>query len=150
MKRFLILAYILILAASLFGQLPWENGNLRVSDNGRYLQTANGKPFFWLGDTGWLIFQRLNRDEVKQYFENRKTKGFNVVQCIFVQSYTHQNFYGDYAFANDDLTQPIQTPGNNPNDAEEYDYWDHVDYIVDVAAQNGIYIAIVPTWAQLI
>jgi len=150
MKKYLILACMLILATSLFGQVPWDNGNLIVSENGRYLQHENGKPFFWLGDTGWLVFQRLNRDEVKQYFENRKAKGFNVVQCIFIQAYTHQNFYGDYAYSNEDLTQPIQTAGNNPDDSEEYDYWDHVDYIVEVAAQNGIYVGILPTWAQLI
>ena len=45
-------------------QLPWENGKLKVSDNGRYLMHENGTPFFWLGDTGWLMPERLNRDEV--------------------------------------------------------------------------------------
>ena len=33
-------------------QLPWENGKLCVSENGRYLQHENGTPFFWLGETG--------------------------------------------------------------------------------------------------
>ena len=33
----------------------WEYGKLRVSDNRKYL--CNGdRPFFWLGDTAWLMF----------------------------------------------------------------------------------------------
>jgi len=148
-KPLLSIAFV-ILANLLLAQAPWTNGKLKVSENGRYLQFENCKPFFWLGDTGWLIFQRLDRDEVKQYFENRKTKGFNVVQCVFYQSYNDITVYGDSAYINKDITVPNHTPGNDPNNAAEYDYWDHVDYIVDVAAQNGIYLAISPTWGQLV
>lgn len=148
-KNVLIIA-IITFSICAKGQAPWDNGNLKVSENERYLQHANGKPFFWLGDTAWLLPIRLNRDEVKQYFENRKEKGFNVVQCIFVQNYDHKNSYGDYPYANNDVAQPIHTPGNNPNNSDEYDYFDHVDYIVEVAAQNGIYIALTPTWRDLV
>src|SRR5690606_32925852 len=35
---------------------------------------------------------------------------------------------------------------NNPENAEEYDYWDHIDYIIDRAADKGIYMALVPVW----
>ncbi|MFC5283580.1 glycoside hydrolase family 140 protein [Pedobacter alpinus] len=149
-KSFLI---ILFLAVSNFlaAQIkPWKNGNLRVSSNGHYIQTGDGHPFFWQGDTAWLLFQRLNRDEVKQYFENRKAKGFNVVQCIFYQSYNDSNAYGDSAYVDKDLTKPKHTPGNDPNDKDQYDFWDHADYIADVAEQNGIYLAIAPTWGQLV
>lgn len=36
---------------------------LRVSDNGRFLVTADGKPFFWLGDTAWHTFGKSVRDD---------------------------------------------------------------------------------------
>lgn len=150
MKQSLIILSLLLLVISLNGQLPWEKGKLMVSDNSRFLQHSNGKPFFWLGDTGWLIFQRLTREEAKQYFEDRKEKGFNVVQCIFYQSYNDRNVYCDSAYKNRDITQPCHTPGIDPTIAEQYDFWDHADYIADVAAQNGIYLAIAPTWSQLI
>ena len=45
-------------------ELIWKNGKLVVSEEGRYLKHENGVPFFWLGETGWLMPQRLNRDEV--------------------------------------------------------------------------------------
>ena len=38
---------------------PWANGQLKISQDGRFMQFANGKPFFWLGDTGWLLPERL-------------------------------------------------------------------------------------------
>ncbi len=148
MEKVLIIVLV-SLAFFVKGQVPWDNGNLKVSENGRYLQHENGTPFFWLSDTGWLLFQRLDRDEAKQYIENRKGKGFNVIQCIFNQNFSHTNAYGDTTYSSFDITKPIITPGNNPNNEEEYDYWDHVDYIVDLAAEYGIYIGMTTTWRDL-
>ena len=34
---------------------PWRHGRLQVSKENRYLMNADGTPFFWLGDTGWLL-----------------------------------------------------------------------------------------------
>ncbi len=35
--------------------------NLKISPNKRFLVTADGKPFFWLGDTAWELFHRADR-----------------------------------------------------------------------------------------
>ena len=43
---------------------------------------------------------------------------------------------------------PATTPGANPSKPAEYDYWDHVDYIVDEANRNGIYVGLLPTGAR--
>ena len=97
----------------LIAQVPWDNGNLMASENGRYLQHENGDPFFWLGDTGWLLFQRLDRMQAEKYLKNRKEKGFNVIQCIFHQNFSHVNAYGDTAYSSFDITKPIITKGND-------------------------------------
>ena len=55
---------------------------LRVSDNKRFLVEADGKPFFYLGDTAWELFHRLNREEADRYLENRAKKGFTVIQAV--------------------------------------------------------------------
>jgi hypothetical protein len=34
--------------------------SLKVSDNQRFLVMADGKPFFWTGDTAWELFHRLD------------------------------------------------------------------------------------------
>lgn len=148
--RFAFILFLSVLSLQMKAQNPWNNGKLKVSENGRFLVHENGLPFFWQGDTSWLLFQRLKREEVITYLEDRKAKGFNVIQCIFHQFFTHQNAYGDYAYANNDVTQPIHTTGNNPENAAEYDYWDHVDYIVEMAEKYGMYVAIVPTWGQFV
>ncbi|HLS95848.1 MAG TPA: glycoside hydrolase family 140 protein [Sphingobacterium sp.] len=119
---------------------------LQVSDNGRYLATADGKPFFWLGDTGWLLFNKLNRAEADQYLEDRKGKGFNVVQAMVLHTVPSVNVYGDSSIVNQDISKPLVTEGSNPEVDAEYDYWDHIDYIIDKAAQKGIYMALVPVW----
>lgn len=149
MKKHILVIALVTLTELLTAQAPWENGKLMVSENGRYLQHENGDPFFWLGDTGWLLFQRLNREQAEQYILNRKEKGFNVIQCIFHQNFSHINAYGDTAYSGFDITKPIITPGKDPDDEEQYDYWDHAEYIIDAAARHGIYIGLVTTWRDL-
>jgi len=119
---------------------------LIVSPNGHYLMEKNGKPFFWLGDTGWLLFLKLNREEADKYLEDRRKKGFNVIQVMVVHSPGEVNVYGDSALINKNVTTPKVTPGNKFSNKSEYDFWDHVDYIIDKAAQKGLYIALVPVW----
>ncbi len=119
---------------------------LKVSKNQHYFVTEEGKPFFWLGDTGWLAFGKLDREGIVEYLQDRKEKGFNVVQVMVLHNINAVNVYGDKALVNEDVSKPITTPGNNFNNKEEYDYWDHVDYTLDVAQKNGIYVAMVPVW----
>lgn len=119
---------------------------LSVSENGRYLMTEDGRPFFWLGDTGWLLFNKLDREEADHYLEDRRQKGFNVVQAMVLHTVPSVNVYGDSSIINKDISRPWVTEGNNPEVAEEYDYWDHIDYMIDKAAEKGLYMALVPVW----
>ena len=133
------------------GKTAWK---LKVSVNGHYLVKEDGTPFFWLGDTGWEMLHRLSRKEIETYLENRKEKGFNVIQTTVISEFIHSdretNYYGDSALVNDNPEKPAVTPGSNPLVPGEYDYWDHVDYAVKAAAQKGLYIALVPTWGEWI
>lgn len=121
---------------------------LKVSENKRFLVQANGDPFFWLGDTGWLLFSRLDREEAEKYLSNRAKHGFNVIQVMVLHELDLVNAYGDPALVNGDVTKPLTTPGDDPADPEAYDYWDHVDYIVGLAAEKGQYMAMVPVWGS--
>ena len=145
MKRNTLFAFmLLLLTTSGFSQnksneLPWKNGKLMVSEENRYLKHENGTPFFWLGDTGWLLPQRLDRDEVAYYLEQCKKAGYNVVQIQTLNGVPSINTYG----------QLSMTDGYNFKEIDKkgvYGYWDHMDYIVETAARNGIYIAMVPIW----
>ena len=110
----------------------------------------NGTPFFWLGDTGWLTFQKLDRAEVDTFIRNRAGKGFNVIQMMVLHGIPEVNAYGDSAVAGNNPGTPKVTQGNNPEIPGEYDYWDHVDYVVEKAAEHGIYVGMVACWGSIV
>jgi hypothetical protein len=78
--------------------------------------------------------------------EDRRKKGFNVIQVMVVHSPAEVNVYGDSALINKNVATPKTTPGHDFSNKQEYDFWDHVDYIIDKAAEKGLYIALVPVW----
>lgn len=128
-------------AVSIAAPLP----ALRVSDNQRLLVTADGQPFFWLGDTAWELFHRLNREDAVHYLEHRARHGFTVVQAVALaelDGLNDPNPYGHKPLRDHDPTKPDVRDG--PNN----DYWDHVDFIVAEANQRGIYIGLLPTWGD--
>ena len=97
-----LLALLLCCSTSLPAQkaktyIPWKNGKLVVSEEGRYLKHENGVPFFWLGETGWLMPQRLNRDEVSYYLNKCKDAGYNMVQVQVLNGVPSMNIYGQYS-----------------------------------------------------
>lgn len=112
---------------------------LEVSSNKRFLVTTDGKPFFWLGDTAWELFHRLNREEADKYLQDRAEKGFTVIQAVALAELDglhSPNPYGEIPLENDDPTKPREA------------YFKHVDYIIDKAAQLGLHIALLPTWGD--
>jgi hypothetical protein len=125
-----------------------EDHTLAVSSNKRFLTSGGAKPFFWLGDTAWLLFSKLNREEADQYLEDRKQKGFNVIQVMVLHNVASANIYQDSSLLKSNVAKPVVTPGNNYQQAAEYDYWDHMDYIIDKAAEKGLYMALVPVWGS--
>lgn len=133
----------LAVASTVNAQLPWKNGKLEVSAEGRYLKHQNGQPFFWLGDTGWLIPQRLNREEVAFYLDNCSRAGFNVVQVQTLNGVPSMNVYGQYSMTDGFDFSHIDKKG-------VYGYWDHMDYIIRTAESKGIYIGMVCIWGGLV
>ncbi len=128
--------------------------DLRVSDNGRFLVHGDGSAFFPIADTAWAIAWRLTREEVDRYMAHRKAQKFNTVALVAFPSYDgmkiYANAHGDYPFQVDNEAWrpqlPVTTPGANPENPDEYDYWDHLEYIVDTAQSHGMYVTMLPAW----
>lgn len=123
--------------------LPWHNGRLEVSANHRYLQFENGEPFFALGDTGWLLPERLDRAEAQRYLQACRRAGYNLVLVQTMDGVPSVNIYGQ-------LSLPAGWDLTKADPEGTYSYWDHMDYIIDVARQNGIYIGMVPIWGSMV
>jgi hypothetical protein len=118
---------------------------LKVADNKRFLVTADGKPFFYLGDTTWELFHRLNREDAVKFLDNRAAKKFNVLQSVAIaelEGHADPNPYGHLPFVDLDVTKP------DVKDGPQNDYWDHVDFIVAEANKRGIYVGFLPTWGR--
>jgi hypothetical protein len=120
---------------------------LEVSANKHYL-TADGKPFFWLGDTGWLLLSKLNRQETEKYLEDRRQKGFNVIQIMVLHSLSAVTVDGDSALINKNLASPHVKVLGADAVTPKISYWDNLDYVIDLAASKGLYVALVPIWGS--
>jgi hypothetical protein len=141
-----VIAALALATATAFPAMAQERTPLlKVSANGRYLE-AGGKPFFWLGDTGWLLLSKLDREQVEQYFTARERQGFTVIQVMVLHRPEMANPLTGPALVDGDVARPRVTPGNDPSKPGEYDYWDHLDWVVDRAAAHGLYVALVPAW----
>ena len=136
------LLWLLLVATMSGGAADRQLSRIVVSSNHRYLQTVSGEPFFWLADTGWLLFQKLDRAATERYLDNRRALGFNVIQAMVLHAANDQNAYGAAALNDADPARPRVT-----ND--DHDYWHHIDWVVDAAAERGIYLAMVPAWGAL-
>lgn len=113
--------------------------SLKVSEEGHHLVHEDGTPFFWLADTAWELFHRLDRKEARTYLDDRAEKGFTVVQAVVLaelDGLDTPNPYGETPLHDNDPTQP--------NEA----YFEHVDAIVEQAEQRGLYMGLLPTWGD--
>lgn len=127
---------LLLAGSAVFAQsLP----RLAVSENKRFLVTADGAPFFWLGDTAWELFHRLTREEAERYLRNRAERRFTVIQAVALAELDGlgvPNPYGHTPLIGNDPTKP--------NEA----YFAHVDWIVAKANSLGMYVGLLPTWGD--
>ena len=114
------------------------NFPLRISDNRRYLTYEDGTPFFYLGDTAWELFHRLDREEANFFLRTRAEQGFTVIQAAVLaeHGFALPNPYGDHPLLENDPTRP--------NEA----YFQHVDALVHRAAELGLTIGMLPTWGD--
>jgi hypothetical protein len=151
MVKKIIVIQLLVLALSGCNQniSHHPDGKLKISENRRFFMKEDGTPFFWLGDTGWLLFVKLDRAETETYLENRRKNGFNVIQVMVIHDVNHAvNVYGDSALTNRNVALPLTTAGKSFTDSIQYDFWDHVDFVISKAAEKGIYMALVPVWGS--
>lgn len=120
-------------------------GDLRVSENRRFLVHRDGTPFLWIGDTAWELVHRGTREEIERYLEKRRAQGFTVVKTVLLAEFggvETPNAYGHLPLAGGDPARPDVRPG------PANDYWDHVDFAVDAAAKKGLTMGLLPTWGD--
>ncbi len=112
---------------------------LSVSANGHYLTYQDNTPFFYLGDTAWELFHRLDLEQAETYLANRSQKGFTVIQAVVlaqIGGLTDPNANGDVPLINGNPAKPNES------------YFKHVDAIVELAESKNMFIGMLPTWGS--
>jgi hypothetical protein len=131
---------LIILSLTLAGnsimqsQAPAHLPRLKVDPGGHFLVTVNGEPFFWLGDTGWTLFQ-FTPAEMRKYMADRADKGFTVIQLMVIR-HEQENYNGLKPFTN---KAPVTL-----NEA----YWRYIDEIIEEARTNGLYVCLYVMWGM--
>ena len=118
-----------------------EEAGLSVSSDGHYI-LRNGKPFFWMGDTGWFLFT-LSPDDVDLYFQNRVDNQFNTIQMMVLNRQFNNpdfrpNYRGDMPFESLD---PVKL-----NES----YFTHIDAIIEKAEKHNLVLAMFPIWGTIL
>ncbi|HMQ63557.1 MAG TPA: glycoside hydrolase family 140 protein [Flavilitoribacter sp.] len=148
-RRFHLISLLLALSLSIAtGQkralfkgpsVDLAHGQIRISAEGRHFVHADGTPFFWLGDTAWELFHRLSLAEAGRYLEDRRSKGFNVIQAVVLadlHGLSEPNPQGHTPLFDNDPARPDEA------------YFKDVDQVVNQAEKLGMYIGMLPTWGD--
>ena len=114
------------------GESQW----LRASSNGHYLVLADGSPFVIQADSAWWLAERSTREDVRRYLDVRKEQGFNTVMFAATLDFGKgRNTDGETIWSGD-ASQP------NPR------FFDHIDYIIDQAAERRMRVVMAPAWLK--
>lgn len=119
--------------------LPFTHGRLRVDEGARYLEYEDGTPFLYLGDTAWELLARLTKEEVSLYMENRKAKGFTVVQTVILPELDSPK--GKLAIG---VSPLVDKDSVRLNPA----YLEHIDWVLQEAMRHGLFVGLLPTWGD--
>ncbi len=113
-----------------------RRGAPRLSLNRRYFVHADGKPWFWLGDTAWNGALLSTDEEWTSYLKDRTAKGFTVVQIVMTQWRAgRQDELGQVAFTG---TDPIEI---------QPAFFQRMDRKLRAVNDHGLVAACVLLWA---
>lgn len=114
---------------------------LRVSPDGRHLESVSGEPFFWLADTAWTIAGELRWKDARDYMANRREKGFTVLQIVALDPEVDA-----------EMRSPVGEPAlidNDPLRPNER-YFSYLDQLIEMAAAHELHVLLLPAWGQLV
>lgn len=125
---------------------------LGIADNGRYFiqkdESGKQEPFFWLADTAWYLFEKLNLSEIEEYLQDRREKHFNVLQVVIANVACQDDVPG-MPFEWEDCYRTVSN-GDFGQIEEDSPYWNKIDTVIEMAAKYDMYLALLPVWGSMV
>jgi hypothetical protein len=128
------------------GQNPhYKHGVLKVAEDQRHFQHADGTPFFWLGDTWWMgLCKRLSwPDGFETLTADRVQKGFTIVQIV-------AGLYPDMEPFDERGANEVGYPWERDYSRINPAYFDEADVRIQHLADHGLAACIVGFWGYFI
>lgn len=116
-----------------------RHGYLTIHTSQRAFAHADGKPFFWLGDTVWTVSSHANLEEWERYVAFRSQQGYNVV---------HINPLPNWDASEGEVRAPfaLLASGQYDMDRPNPEYFRYLDRLMDEASAYGMVPALVGIW----
>jgi hypothetical protein len=128
------------------GQNPhYKHGVLKIADDQRHFQHADGTPFFWLGDTWWMgLCKRLPwPDGFETLAADRLQKGFTIVQIV-------AGLYPDMEPFDERGANEAGFPWEREYARINPAYFDEADVRIRYLADHGLAACVVGFWGYFI
>jgi hypothetical protein len=123
----------------------YKHGELKVAEDKRHFQHADGTPFFWLGDTWWMgLCKRLSfPDGFETLTADRVQKGFTMVQIV-------AGLYPDMEPFDDRGANEAGFPWDRDFKSINPAYFDMADIRIQHLADHGLASCVVGFWGYFI
>ena len=123
----------------------YQHGPVRVAANQRYLEHADGTPFFWLADTWWMgLTKRLSWPGGFQELANdRVAKGYSVIQIV-AGLYPDMDWYDERGANEVGYPWARDFSGINP------EYYNYADRRIAYLVEMGLAPCLVGCWGYFL
>jgi hypothetical protein len=121
----------------------YKHGPVRVSENKRHFEHADGTPFFWLADTWWKnLCKRMTWEGFQELAADRRKKGFNAIHIVCGP-------YPDEGF----LEERMANEGGLPYESVKFEkvnpeYFNYADRRIQHLVESGLAPVIVGSWGR--
>ena len=140
--------YALAIITLILSFTSGQSQPLDISKDKHYLIDKSGTHFFWLADTAWELFQKLNLEESEKYLSTRQEQGFNVIQAAIL--YENAIDYPiNQELISDHILNGLNSDTNNAIQSD-FNYWNHVEKIIRQAIAKEMKIALLPCWDEYV
>jgi len=115
---------------------------LQTSPDGHFFQYSDGRPFYYLADTAWMLPNKLTEHEARRLFVDRAAKGFTVIQSLVFRDLFETNS------PKADGVRPFATDADMRGVRLNPEWIEWIVTLTRTAAEYELTMGWLPTWGD--